>query len=507
VAVLLLCRDIQAPFNSWHELNDAVITEFARNHIEYGLGYTKGYGTWGDTIAPPVSPDRYLNHPPLLALVTALPLLVFGDHEWSARIVPIAATLGSAFLLMAIVSRLGGPILGALTGLFFVTLPLTAYFGRMVCHEAPVQLFSLLMIHGYLEWTGLYPGEPRRRRGALLYGIGAVLGIGTGWAALVAAGLLWAWHGQRVVRGTGEPRLLVPLFFVPALAFAAVVLHILAGCGWSLDALEALLWTRSLAGEGGQQPWSSWFDQQGIYVTRNFTWPGDLAALVSAPLVVREIFRRAPASVETRFPVTGVLARVAVVCALQGALWVVVLKNESWFHDYWQFFLGPPIALGMAGLAVYLYQRLARRSAPLAGFALAILLVAPMPFAATALDFYAAHQLVDPEYIAALVELRARVPRRAPVWTSHRVQKSAQTFGHYTYRWPHPIVAYYADRPLLYSHDLAEVLANAPGCVAYVLKRSDQPWAREMEDGLAQSWEAIPVGQQHVVFLRRPSAD
>jgi hypothetical protein len=201
--------------------------------------------------------------------------------------------------------------------------------------------------------------------------------------------------------------------------------------------------------------------------------------------------------------VTGVLARVAVVCGLQGALWVVVLKNESWFHDYWQFFLGPPVALGMAGLAVSLYEWAARRSAALARIAAAVLLFLPMPFAAIALDFYAAHQLVDPEYLSALVVLRDKVPPRAPVWTSHRVQRSAQTFGHYTYRWPHPIVAYYADRPLFFSRDLAEVQANAPGCVAYVLKRSDQPWAREIEDGLAGSWEAIPVGQQHVVFVRR----
>jgi hypothetical protein len=298
----------------------------------------------------------------------------------------------------------------------------------------------------------------------------------------------------------------VPLFLVPALALAAVVLHILAGCGWDLDALEALLWTRSLAGEGGQQPWSAWLAQQQVYFTRNLTWPGALGAVVAAPLVLREAFRSAPRSPEPGFPVTGVLARVAVVCALQGALWVVVLKNESWFHDYWQFFFGPAVALGLAGLAVGVYEWTARRSAALARVAVAVLLVLPMPFAAAALDFYAAHQLVDPEYISALVELRERVPRRAPVCTSHRVQKSAQTFGHYTYRWPHPIVAYYADRPLFYSHDLAEVLAN-PECAAYVLKRSDQPWAREMEDGLAGSWEAIPVGQQHVVFLRRPPAD
>jgi hypothetical protein len=38
-----------------------------------------------------------------------------------------------------------------------------------------------------------------------------------------------------------------------------------------------------------------------------------------------------------------------------------------------------------------------------------------------------------------------------------------------------------------------------------VLKRSEQPWAGEIEDALARSWEAIPVGEQHVVFLRKES--
>jgi hypothetical protein len=504
VAVLLLGRGIASPFNAWHELNDAVIAQLARNHVRYGLGFTHGYGTWGDTVAPPSSPQRYLSHPPLLALFTASSLAVFGDHEWSARLVPIVATLGSALLLTTITARLGGAALGALAGFFFVTLPLTAWFGRMVCHEAPVQFFSLLMIHGYLEWTGVY-GDRRPRRGAILYAIGAVLGVGTGWAALLAAGLLGAGHAWRVARGRGEARILLPLALVPAIALAAVVLHIAAGCGWDLEMLTALFARRSLAGEGGHQPWSAWLALQWGYFTRSFTWPGAVAALVAAPLVVREAFRSGRADFGRRFPVAGDLAGVAAVCALQGTLWVVVLKNESWFHDYWQFFLGPFVALAMAALTLVVRDAVARRSPGLARLVVALLLVAPMPFAAAALDFYAAHRLVDPEYIQALVALRGRVPPRAPVWTSHRIRESSETIGRYTYRWPHPVVAYYADRPLFHSHDLAEVLANAPGCVAYVLKRSEQRWAGEIEDGLARSWEAIPVGEQHVVFLRKES--
>jgi len=501
VAVLLLGRDIAAPFNAWHQLNDSVHAQFARNHIQYGLGYTALYGTWGDSIAPPSPPERYLNHPPLVALWTAVPLLLFGDHEWSARLMPIAATLGSTALLMTMVSRLGSPLLGVLAGFFYATLPLTAYFGRMVCHEAPTQFFSLLMVHGYLEWTSAYDGPCRPQRGALVYAIGAALGVGTGWPSLLAAGLLWAWHGGRVLRRAGEARLLLWLAAIPALALAAVVLHIAAGCGWELDLFGKLLETRSLGGGGGQQPWSAWLAMQWVYFARNFTWPGALTAVLSVPLLVGAQVRAWRGGAVPPSLLIGNLAGVAALCGLQGLLWIVGFKNGSWFHDYWQFYLAPYVALTMAGSVVAVRATLTELAPRLARTAVLLLMAAPMPFSAAALDFYAAHRLVDPEYIEALVKLGERVPRRAPAWTSHRLQESAESFGRYTYRWPDPTIAYYANRPLYSSRDVGEVQANAPHCVAYLLKRSEQPWARAIELALSQSFEAVPVGDQHVIFL------
>jgi hypothetical protein len=501
VSVLLLGRDIAAPFNAWHELNDAVHAQFARNHIQYGLGYTAFYSTWGDTIAPPPTPQRYLNHPPLVALWTAVPLLLCGDHEWSARLVPISATLGSTALLMTILWRLGNPLLGALAGFFFATLPLTSYFGRMIDHEAPVQFFSLLMIHGYLQWAGIYRGPCRPRRGALIYAVGAALGIGTGWAALLAAGLVSAWHAGRAARRTAEARPLVWLAGLPAVALGVVVLHIAAGCGWDFGVFRALLENRSLGGAGGQQAWSAWLATQWVYFVRNFTWPGAVASLLSIPLLLGALVRGGREDGAPRFPLTGNLAAVAALCGLQGLLWIVMFRNSSWFHDYWQFFLGPYVAMSMAGLVLAVYEGLTPLAPRLARFAVALLLLAPMPFAAAARDFYAEHRLVDPEHIEALVKLGGLVPPRAPAWTSHRVHHSAETFGSYTYRWPDPIIAYYANRPLSFSRDPREVLANAPRCVAYLLKRSEQPWARELELTLSASFEAVPVGDHHLIFL------
>jgi len=63
------------------------------------------------------------------------------------------------------------------------------------------------------------------------------------------------------------------------------------------------------------------------------------------------------------------------------------------------------------------------------------------------------------------------------------------------------VVAYYADRPLLYSRDVREVEENRPACAAYLLTRRDTPWAREVEAALSRSYPAVPVGADHVIFL------
>jgi hypothetical protein len=502
VAALLLSRGITAPFVGWHELNSALYAQFARNHIQYGLGYTRLYCTWGETATPPAVPDRYLNHPPLICLWTAVPLVVFGDHEWAARLVPIAATLGSVALLMRIVGGLGGPLVAVLSGFFLATLPLTAYFGRMIDHVAPVQFFTLLMVHGYLQWTGLCPLGSRRRLGALWYVTGAVLGIGTGWAAVLPAAFLCAWHVLRVVQGQGEARLLPWLAGAPAAALAAVVLHILAGCGWDLTMLPALLAGRTLGGVGGAQAWSDWLGAQWVHFTRNFTLPGAVAAIACAGVLAVGLVRPRRGEAARVFPLRGDLAAAAGLTGLHGLLYVALFKNAAWFHDYWQFFLGPFVAVSLASLAVVAFVAARARAPRLAPVALAALMLLPVPWTASSFAFYAAQRQPFAEHVEALRRLRELVPGRVPVWVSRQWSTASETIGGFVSRRTNPVVAYYADRPLLYSRDAREVEANRPGCAAYLLTRRDTAWARELETALSRH-PAVPAGPDHVIFLLR----
>jgi hypothetical protein len=97
------------------------------------------------------------------------------------------------------------------------------------------------------------------------------------------------------------------------------------------------------------------------------------------------------------------------------------------------------------------------------------------------------------------------VPTRAPACTSHRPRELSETIGSYLNRSSHPVITYYAERPLFFSRSLEELQANPHHCVAYVLQRSDQPWATDLARSLSASFEAVPVGDHHVIFrLDRP---
>ena len=503
LGLMLLGRGLTDRFNGWHEFNSAAYSRYARNHITYGLDETKLYNTRGVTLEPPSPPRRYLNHPPLLALEVAVPLVLFGDEEWAARLVPIAASVGSTLLLMVILTRCGGPLLGVLGGLFFVMLPLTVHFGQMVDHVAPVQFLSLLMLHGYLHWSGAYGPGAHPRRGALWYSLGAVLGVGTGWAAVLMAGLVWAWHAVRVSRGEGEARLLVWLAVFPGVTLAAVVLHIAAGAGGDLGMLGALLARRA---DASGFTLAEWLATQGRYLVRNFTVPGLVAAALGVPALVA-LGAATPTAVRLLHPRRPrALAGALAVTGLQGVLYILAFRSPAWFHDYWQLFLGPFVAASLALLAVALYEAVKPVAPRLAFLAAAAVVAAPVPGLRSSLRFYDRVEQVDTRYLEALDVLAEHVPRRAPVWTSRRPRGGHEVVGGHVNRWRNAIEVYYSDRPLHFSRDGEEVTANAEGCAAYLLALRDRPWSRELARTLSRRYPVVPVGDHHLIFLLDPPA-
>jgi len=502
IALLLLSRNVTGLFVSWHEANSALYSYFARNHIQYGLGYTKLFNTRGDTLTPPAEPNRYLNHPPLLTLWTAIPMLVFGDHEWVGRSVPIVTTLASAWLLMIIVSRLQSPLLGLLSGFFYVTLPVTAYFGRMLDHTSPVQFFSLLMLHGYLQWAGLYGNGYRRTPGAVYYALGAVLGIGTGWAAVIMAGLIWLWHICRMFRDSSVWPLLFWLTLIPAASLAAVIIHILWGCHWDRSMLIQLLLSR-MDNSQNPLPWTGWFVANWAYLGANVSVLGVGAAVIYMVIIAVVLQRTASDSpfrqiVRNRTSVMPIL-----LTALQGLIWVFAFKRQSWIHIYWQYLTAPFFAVAMAAVVLTVFTLLVRLRVRMAMLVVSVLVLLPMSFFMDSLDMlhqpYLSQDMRD--IFTVFKELEKLVPLRAPVMIREEYPQFSESFGSYTSYWTLSEIAYYANRPLIHSTDFGEIQANRQGCAAYVIQLTNDPNSVGLARQLNEKYKLAWARKNFLIFL------
>ncbi|MFC1889947.1 ArnT family glycosyltransferase [Thermodesulfobacteriota bacterium] len=93
------------------------------------------------------------NHPPLSFVLIALGWKALGSKVWSARLVPILFSLGSAILIYAITSLLFDRRTGLFSLLFAVLSPMSIYYSRMVLHEEPAIFFLLLVVYLYLKWS------------------------------------------------------------------------------------------------------------------------------------------------------------------------------------------------------------------------------------------------------------------------------------------------------------------------------------------------------------------
>ena len=499
--LFLLTRNVTSEFTGWHEDNSATFSVFARNHIQYGLGYTKLFNTWGDTAEPPAEPQRYLNQPPLLSIWTAIPMFVFGDHEWVARSVPITTTLGSVLLLMIIISRLQSPILGLLSGLFYVTLPATAYFGRMLCHESPVQFFSLLMLHGYLKWAGVYDGEYSRRTGILYYTLGTILGIGTGWAVIIMAALVWLWHIGRVFSEQSSYKTLLWLTIIPVASVTAVIIHLLWGCEWNVKWVVPLLLSRTV---GLTEPtWKQWFSANRMFLVQNVTVLGVGAAIIYLVVIAAALWNTAANSLLRQIVRSKQSVIPILLTLVQGITWVVVLKHQSWMHDYWQYFVAPFFAVAMASVVMTIFVLLSGILPKTAKFITVILILLPMPVFAGHLDLFHQNQFQDiHNVITVFRRISQLAPPRVPVIITEKYTTyTPESLGSYKSHRYNGLVVYYTNRPLIYATDINQIESYRKEQGACIVLFTNASELRRLKQQLDDKYKMEQINPNTFIYL------
>lgn len=104
-----------------------------------------GYAHFADRIATGLFRLEHHHYAIRFGMTAPVALLysLFGMHEWTTALYPLAASVAASVLLAAIGCRIGGPMAGLFSGLLLASLPMEALYGGMLVPEAVLQAVLL----------------------------------------------------------------------------------------------------------------------------------------------------------------------------------------------------------------------------------------------------------------------------------------------------------------------------------------------------------------------------
>lgn len=146
----LICRlyNLTAPlldYHSWRQTDTAAI---ARNFYYNGFNILYPQIDWGGT-----GPGYVESEFQLVPFIIAIFYKIFGVHEYVARLVIIAFSIGSVYLLYKLVRIYYSRRVAIFSAIFFIISPLELYFGRTVMPDSAMIFFSIGSIYFFNKWT------------------------------------------------------------------------------------------------------------------------------------------------------------------------------------------------------------------------------------------------------------------------------------------------------------------------------------------------------------------
>lgn len=151
--VILLGYKINDPSVGGYQSYSTIYNLIARNYLRYGYLTTKFGWVINSDLVPPEKFIYYTRHPPLFGIILSLGILIFGEHEWSARLVPILFTIGNIILIFLITRELWGKSLGIIASFFATFTPINSVYGSHIDHVGSVVLFFMFAtFFSYILW-------------------------------------------------------------------------------------------------------------------------------------------------------------------------------------------------------------------------------------------------------------------------------------------------------------------------------------------------------------------
>jgi 4-amino-4-deoxy-L-arabinose transferase-like glycosyltransferase len=361
-----------------HEDNGAIHTTLALSHVRLGLGTTRAHDLFFEPKTGQAS--VYGHHPPAVALLLAGAFAATGsDAPWVARMVAIAFHLGSVLLLVQLLSRVVPRGTALVGGLLMATVPMSAFFGRMVNHE-PLCLFAVL-----LQLTGYAAFKRGSRRGLVRLSIGILLGGLIDWPALFFAAAVTL--AETVDGLVSRPRNLWPAA-VPLASAVAIVLFDLWHLWYAGHGSLALY--RDLRSGRAPVEWTALsplsFGLSQVEVLRRYDTHAGLVASLAVGVALA-VQRSALARKLFDVPDTRLLKRLLAITGGAASAYVLAAPGWAQVHAYWQFYALPFVVLSMALVWEALRRAASGRHALIARALLAIFVLEVMLTSAGTLHY------------------------------------------------------------------------------------------------------------------------
>ena len=355
-----LCRNITAPWTEDDNWYGAVYSQAAHMNLQAGILTTAGVPVTLYFGPLPLPPDAfYVHHPTLLPTLVTGSFAVFGESEWAARLVPVACSLLSVVLLWLLVRSAVNARAATFAAAFFATLPMELHYGDMVDFEPCLVMCMLAVLVCLRHWhvTG-------HRRWMMLAAVGAMFTLWMDWPgylfvlSLTGYYLLRGWKGGRTASAyTRSQRLDLGVRL-----FALVI----------LSGIIFLLQIRYVRPDA----WSDLWDAATMRLSNTTATDATSVATHPASFTLRQWCGAILDGLANDFlPLPWYFAAIGILflligrrtspglrwCAfammpmiLAGVLYVVILRNESYVHDFTTFYLIGAIAiaagLGLEGL-------------------------------------------------------------------------------------------------------------------------------------------------------------
>lgn len=346
VALLLLViffvfsRERTRPFIGHHDWDNVTWVSVAENYQRYGLVDTRLAQIRNTQPADESEWNIYQNHPPGISVLTFLTIETIGNTAFTARLLPIFATMLTLALFFAIVRHMHDKRTALLSLFFFGLSPLLIYFSGKIGHEQ----FTLLLILIFLTIN-------QRRHHfspSAQHGIFALLGflgtfIGWGWYLFVAIYLFFVWWQGHWAY--------VRTYFALALGTAAggtafLALSVLQEPEFFQTLLDAFLIRSTNTDNAKPISALSWFAIMGS----RLLWLATPVVPVFAALLAFVTWRA------TQKPADAFQPGGMMVLFISGILFVALLWQGAYIHNYYLYYVFAPLSVwAAAGFFKVLY--------------------------------------------------------------------------------------------------------------------------------------------------------